>query len=118
MDTILIQPLIHLLYNFGDNLTKFDALGLESEEITTNYRSPSLIDFENSTVTINYDFAFPKLMKMGNITADRYVSDGNEIIPINFQSINFTHKNYIIEIKELKRIGPKSYEGYCNMKPK
>ncbi|WP_192501560.1 hypothetical protein [Flavobacterium sp. PL002] len=101
-----------LSYSSEESKIKFNTISLKSNEITTNYKSPSLEDFINSKVTIRYHFGFPYKMHVGNVPSSPfYISNRENNLRLNFNSINLNHKNYNINIKNLKKIDSKSFEG-------
>jgi len=102
-----------LSYSSEKSNINFDAISIESNKITTNYKSPSLKDFYNSKITFTYDFASPYQIQSGSAPPSIfYISDKKNSLKLNFKLLTLHHKNYIINIENLKKIGPKSFEGF------
>ena len=80
--------------------------------ITASYNSPSLIDFENSKVSIEFTFLFPSKIPIGNMPDKRYyIADRPNYLILKLESISLQHSNYSIDISDLKSIGINKFEG-------
>lgn len=102
----------NLYINDKESIMMFDGSLLEAESISTNYESPSIIDFVNSKVLIYYDFAFPKTMKYGSLPTDWYIADNRYSLILNFKSFSLSNKKLSINITKLKRVDNHNFEGY------
>jgi hypothetical protein len=95
-----------------DSVVNFEALNVVSTDIRTNYKSPSLLDFENSEVLITYDFLFPSSMQIGDMHGKTYyLANKPSYLVLDFEKISLQHKNYSIEISNLKHTEANKYEG-------
>ena len=93
------------------NVMRFDGLLIESESITTNYISPSILDFENSKVKIYYDFSFPTTMVFGSLPTNTYISNNREYLLLNIESLSLSNKKLSINIANLKQVDSHNFEG-------
>ena len=94
----------------------FEGFLLETKDITTNYKTPSLLDFNGSKVKITYDFFYPQLKQIGSIPSKMYVGDNREYVTLDLQSVSLLHKNYSIDIKGLKKIDSHTFESIWSTK--
>lgn len=100
------------MFSKGDlEMVRFDGLLLRSEKITTNSKSPSLRDYENSNIFITYDFSYPELFNIGGNPISRYVSNNKFNIILNIETFRLTDPNYTIEISDIKKIESNKFEG-------
>ena len=90
---------------------KLDGLFLTANEISTNYRGPSLLDFENSNVEISYEFAYPTILNVSGKPMNRYVFSHPEILSLELKSIIFYIKQQHYEISNLSRIDSNKFAG-------
>ncbi|MCX6320481.1 MAG: hypothetical protein NTX93_01575 [Bacteroidia bacterium] len=108
-----------LSFQDDKSVLMLDGFLLETDNITTNYKSPSLLDFENSKVLISYEFFFPELMHYGSLPPFyRYKSKNPNYLLLNFIFLSLTQKNYTINITNLKRIEPHKFEGNWTVEKK
>lgn len=103
--------------SIGDrSIVRFNGLSLDSEKITTNYKSPSIRDFENSKILITYEFSYPELFMIGGKQISRYVSSNKFNINLNLETLILSDSNYKIEISGIKKIERNNFEGYWIVK--
>ena len=100
-----------LYINDIKKVMKFDGSLIESESITTNYISPSILDFANSKVKIYYDFSFPTTMVFGSLPTKTYISNNREYLTLNIESLSLSNKKLLINITNLKRVDSHNFEG-------
>lgn len=89
----------------------FNGFGLYTTDIRTNNKSPSLLDFNNSKISIHYSFTFPQLWQAGSLATHLYVTEMDKQFELDIETISITHKNYEIKVNNLKKISLGMYEG-------
>ena len=100
------------MYSMADRKkVRFNGLLLRSEKITTNCKSPSLRDFENSNILITYDFSYPELFNIGGKSISTYMSNNKFNIILNIETLSLDNPNYTIEISGIKKIERNKFEG-------
>lgn len=100
-----------LAYQDDKSIVMFHGFALETSDITTNYKSPSFLDFENSKVSISYEFSFPVLRQIGSIPSISYMSTNQNYLNLNIESVALRSKKLTMNISNLKRVGSHNYEG-------
>ena len=90
---------------------KFYLYGFVTNDITTNYKAPSIIDFENSIVQIKFEFYVPQKIQIGNFNSEKYGSANRDSVPIELESIFLYDKDFIINIANIKKIGYNRFQG-------
>jgi hypothetical protein len=98
-----------LWYDDNSHSVNFEGRLLKTEDIITNYNSPSLLDFENSEVSIEYTFFFPSNIRAGNLAGYVYLADKSNYFPLQFTWISLKHRNYTIVIKNLRQTDVNKY---------
>lgn len=100
-----------LVINEEKSRIDFDGFSLSSDKIISNYKSPSLLDFKNSKVSISYKFFYPINLQVGNIPSSNYWGAKQDYILLTMQSLTLKHKNYSIEVENLKRVASHEFTG-------
>lgn len=99
-----------------DNDISITCLDVPTNNIKSNYQTPSLSDFSHSKVLITYNFFYPNSIKIGSHLTKTYMARDKEYITLNMKNISLRHKNYSIEIRSLKRIDSHTFEGTMEIK--
>lgn len=86
----------------------FSGNWLYINDISTNFKSPSILDFDNSNVQISFEFLYPQ----GN----SFIGNNPNYLVLNLKEMSLKHKYYTFEIKDIKRSDKNKFCGKCIIK--
>jgi len=91
----------------------FNCLYILTNDIRTNYKTNSILDFINSDVKVNYQFTYPFDYEIGHPKSKLYGvgRDQRTFLTLNFKSLKLRSKNLMIDITKLSKINNLSFHG-------
>lgn len=91
-----------------------NVTNLRTADISTNYSSPSMMDFKNCTINVNISFGHPELYKVGEKFIPLYLIPSQSKISLSIDVISLRSKRQEIEIRSLSELGNNKFVGKSN----
>ena len=98
----------------AQNELQFNGINLFTENITTNYSSTSLLDFEKCDVTFEIDFRFAQRWGIGGLQADLYDAGLGPGLDVNLKSFSLSTLGRALTITDIQKISKNKFKGKWN----